>query len=350
MNKEKPENITKDSKQEEAKLETLPAVEVRNEVVWVNDKVAMPFVFEEGKPSKLGVFLTPKPKEGEPTFSLGVMDEHFRSANLGKVIFQDKENPKLQYRDVDLKGVGGTTLDKEGGVEELRVEPLYSDTRKVVPYGKGIWGIMNPYPAEYDRDMSELFIKKGLRTHRALAIIKLKELIDPEGNKISLKTAAERGYIKTSTKPVVEVRAFGVKSRINDVFRSNNKKEKVELLLKDAREMVAGELGKKLEGFSVLDYIDWFATTLGEQVAILHRNGYSHGFLTAHNITLDCRIVDLDSLESMEGKDDKEKRKDISRDLKFVKKTFGYFVSMLGFHKEIYNHIFTVSYNAKLTK
>ncbi len=327
---------------------TLPAVEVRNEVVWVNDKVAMPFVFEEGKPSKLGVFLTPKPKEGEPTFSLGVMDEHFRSGNLGKVIFQDKENPKLQYRDIDLKGVGGTAKDID--TKEQRVEPLYDKTRKKIPYGGGIWGIMNPYPAEYDRDMSEMFIKKGLRTHRVLAIIKLKELVDPEGNKITLKKAAERGYIKTTTRPVIEIRAFGMKNRINDAFIDGDKKINLERTLKDARGMVAKELGTNSEAFSTKDYLDWFVKTLGEQVAILHRNGYRHGFLTAHNITLDCRIVDLDSVEFIEEKSDKEKEEYISRDLKFVKTTLGYFVSMLGFPKKLFQDIFTSSYNAGLRK
>ena len=323
---------------------TLPAVEVKNEVVWVNDKVAMPFVFEEGKPSKLGIFFTPKPKEGEPIFSLGVTDEHFRSGNLGKVIFQDKENPKRVYRDVDLKGVGGFIKENK----ELVVDPLYEDTRKRTPYGKGIWGIMNAFPAEYDRDMSEKLIALGLRTHRVLAIIRLKELVGPDGNKISLKKAAEKGYIKTTTKPVVEVRAFGTKNRINDLFLVNGDGRKVEALLKDSKQIVAKERNLNPESFSTEDYLRWFAETLGQQVATLHKNSYSHGFLTAHNLTLDCSLVDLDSVEPLEGMGDEQRKKEIKRDLEYAKMALGDLVKMLGFTKEVFQGIFSKSYTNNL--
>lgn len=329
-----------------AKVEqkTLPAVEVKNEVVWVNDKVAMPFVFEEGKPSKLGVFMTPKPKEGEPVFNLGVTDEHFRSGDLGKVVFRDKDNPKLLYRDVDLKGPGGFEV-VEGN---FQVAELYAETRKETPYGEGIWGVMNRDFAEYDRDMSEMFVKMGLRTHRVLTIIKLKELIDPEGNKVSIKKAVERGYIKTTTKPVVEVRAFGVKSRISDLFVNNPHKEKLELILKDAREVVAKEFNIGYESFSNKDYLTWLARTLGEQVAVLHNNGYSHGYLTPHNITLDCRIVDLDSVSPLKDLSQKQKSKKIERDLEYVGQTLDYLAPMLGLLPESLKDVFRVSYFANL--
>ena len=344
MNKEKLENITKNPKQEEVKLETLPAVEVKNEVVWVNDKVAMPFVFEKGKPSNLGVFITPKPKEGEPVFNLGVMDEHFRSGDLGKVVFRGKDNPKLVYRDVDLNGAGGFEV-----VEGIfQVAELYSETRKETPYGKSIWGIMNLDFAEYDRDMSEILVEKGLRTHRVLAIIKLKELVNPEGNKISIKKAIEWGYIKTTTKPVVEVRAFGVKSRISDLFVNNPHKEKVEWLLRDAKEVVAREFNIDLERFSTRDYLLWLARTLGEQVAILHNNNYSHGYLTPHNITLDCRIVDLDSVSPLEEMSQEQKLKKINRDLEYVGQTLDFLASRLGLLPEDLKDTFSVSYFANL--
>lgn len=45
--------------------EKLPAIEVKNEVVWVNNDVEAPFNFEENKSSKIGVFLTPEPNKKE---------------------------------------------------------------------------------------------------------------------------------------------------------------------------------------------------------------------------------------------------------------------------------------------
>lgn len=280
--------------------EKLPAIEVKNEVVWVNDDVEMPFKFEEGKPTKIGVFLT-TPNELEPAMYLRVLDNHFRSAILGKVVFRDKEGNL--YRDVDIKGMGPISKSDSGNLE---VEFIERGLAKKHGRGKTPWGFLDWGYAETDRDMSEFFIKKGLRTHRVLAIDRLDEIVVGEREKISVSKARKLGYIKYTTEPVIEVRAFGTKARIADV--------KNQSLLEDAKHMVAQELGKDPKDFSGEKYLKWFAQTLGKQVAIIHNAGFIHGYLTDHNVTLDCRVVDLDSVKEIkidDWFDNKEIRKDL---------------------------------------
>lgn len=281
----KPDLITGLGNIEGAGLEKkLPVIEVKNEVVWVNNDVEMPFRFEEGKQSKIGVFLT-APNELEPDFYVKVMDNHFRSALLGKVIFRDKEGNL--YRDVDIKGMGA--INPESG--NLETEIIEKDAAKKFGRGKTPWGFLDWGYAETDRDMSEFFVNQGLRTHRALAIIRLDEIVVEEGEKISVSKARKLGYIKYTTEPVIEVRAFGTKARIADI---GNK-----VLIEDAKHMVAQELGEDLKNFSDEKYLKWFAQTLGKQVAIIHNAGFIHEYLTEHNIALDCRIVDLDSVKKV---------------------------------------------------
>lgn len=297
--------------------EKLSAVEVKNEVVWVNKEVEMPFDLKEGKPTKLGVFLTYNPGGKGRILNVGIMDEHFRSALLGKVIFQDKEG--RLYRDVDIKGIGPIgvrrweTREGEDATSRMGVEPLEFNTAQNLPRGSMPWGFYDYAYAENDREMSEFFVRKGLRTSRVLAIVDLKEIVGGDGNKISITEAKKRKYINTTTDPVVEIRAFGTKARIAN---RNDKK-----FLEDGKAMVAQELGKDPKMFTNKEYLTWFAKTLGEQVALLHNEGYQHNYLTSHNITLDCRIVDLDSVAPFSEKTS-QRYKAIFKDLDDVLTSF----------------------------
>ncbi len=151
--------------------ETLPAVEVANRVTWVNpDFPELPFNLKEGEPTKLGMFLTPKPKEGEQTFDLKVQELHGRSGLLGRAIFRDKQG--RLYRDVDLKGIGR--------VEFKNSKPQVGH----VETGQhGIEGIFQKNEADRLSSITETFLKLGTRTERYLAIINASEIIDEYGNK-----------------------------------------------------------------------------------------------------------------------------------------------------------------------
>lgn len=122
--------------------------------------------------------------------------------------------------------------------------------------------------------------------------------------KISLKEAKRAGIIDDDFKPVIEVRAFATRARIADILDTDYEPKKV--LVGDARRIVGQELSSK--SLSDMDYLKWFGKVLGRSVGLMHKNGWYHQYLTSHNITLDGRIVDLDSLEQLvdhwEGNED----------------------------------------------
>lgn len=286
------------------------AAEVKNNVVWKNAEVEMPFRLEKGKPANLGVFLIEHPEKGRKGLKVKALDEHFRSALLGRVVFQDKRG--CLYRDVDIKGSGGLdrTLDTE-----IHVEPLRPHSRKEQRY-ETTWGILNWSYAENDRELSEFFTKEGLRTHRVLAIIRLDEVLNEEGRPISIQEARKKGYLKKDEEPVIAVRAFGTKARISEVGNS--------LLLKDAKKMVAQEFGISHEKFSDKEYAEWFAKMLGTQVGRIHRLGYYHRYLTHHNITLDCKIVDLDTVIKLPRREESRANEILNDDIANILNTIGF--------------------------
>lgn len=188
--------------------ETLPAVEVANEVSWVNNKMNLPFDLKVGEATKLGMFLTPNPQEGESTYNLEVSGSHTRSGILGRVIFSDKEG--RLYRDIDLKSIGFNKGQRSG------VKPVGATSEKWSNFSgwPGTSGIADQELIRRDINYSEKFLKAGIRVHRVIALIEPKEIIDQGGVKISIAEAKERGILKEKDEPIIEVRAFGVRSRL----------------------------------------------------------------------------------------------------------------------------------------
>lgn len=256
--------------------ETLPAIEVDNEVEWVNPEFEkMPFNLKEGESTKLGIFLTPEPKEKEKSFDLKVMLKHGRSGLVGRAIFKD--NQGRLYRDIDLKGAGKVEF-KKSKPQVGRVERKGLDR---------VEGMLSAYKGKKSVNMAEKFLELGIRTERYLALIKLKEIIDENGEKVPIEEARKRRIIHPNQELVIGVRAFGTKHRILGMNDTT---------LADAKMLVAQEIGKKEKEFSWHDYLKWFSQTLGKNVGLMHKNDYVHGYLRNHNITLDCRIIDLDSV------------------------------------------------------
>lgn len=280
---------------------TLPAVEVANEVSWVNNKMNLPFGLKVGDQSRLGMFLT-SDEASEKQYPIEITKDQSRSGILGRVIFSDKEG--RLYRDIDLKGLGYTKLgykdytkhDYKGGVGSVG-EEVSPRTRGW--YFIGTAGIANQELIRRDIDFSEKFLKAGIRTHRVIAMIDLKEIIDADGKKISIDEAKERKILKKDDEPVIEVRAFGVRSRLSDISSNWNNPDLVKKLFFDARTMVAQELKRRLEGFTGPEYLVWLVETTAINIARMHHKKWVHGFLSTHNLTLDGRIVDLDSVENI---------------------------------------------------
>ncbi len=324
--------------------------QVKNKVLKVNNDVCFPLKLEEGESSPLGLFaeaaFSEKPTElPKGKQALEVWPEHKRSAILGRVIFGDKEG--RIYRDIDLKGIG-------------HVGNCYIGTRKrkaTVSFPGIKWdntgeryGLLDRDIALFDYQMSELFLQAGIRTHRVLAIIDLAELIIG-GRKLSLREAVKEIIIDKDFHPVIEARAFGVKTRIEDIedieLCDKPSNEQKLLLFKDAKKMVGQELGRK-EPFSDEEYLEWFAKTLGRNVGLMHKNGWVHNFLSRHNITLDCRIVDLDSIESIESPTQGSAINDIS-DAQEAMLSLAESIGLIE-KKDKYKKIFTENYNAVLPK
>lgn len=295
---------------EERNKERLPALEVANTVLWVNPAFSeLPFRLEEGKPTDLGLFFTARPPAPPPEMPrwkkfLGyeqpkqekihspiVMPENeARSGLLGSVFFRDQEG--RIYRDVDVKGLG--RFRKGRKVIQVHPKTEFGEIKQA-------WGLHDYQFASRDRKYSEEFLKAGIRTYRIAAIVDLKEIIDRDGKKISIDKAKKRTMLPSDMEPVVEVRAFGSRERIEYLGTLSDWTEKRSMLsLEDARTMVAQELGIKPDDFSYEDYLLWFAENLGKGVAKIRKLGLYHSYLTEHNVALDCRLVDLDSVATLD--------------------------------------------------
>lgn len=292
--------------------------QVKNRVLRVNSNLNFPFNLAKGKPTQLGLFAQRVLEEPTPQtrkHKLEVLPQHGRSALLGRVVFSD--NKGHIYRDIDLKGIG--LLFKP----DLTSSPvaIVSNPGKTHSLEEGRYGLLEKETAIYDYDKCEDFLEAGIRTVRTIAIIGLEELI-VNRRRTSLADAIKRGVIDQNFHPVIQVRAYGTRARIEDLFDSDlhpfewvgasisdiiKYSKTSDLLLEDAKKLVTIELGK--ETITDDEYLKWFAETLGRNVGLIHKNGWLHGYLISHNITLDCRIADFDSVTDL-NKTTQEKYKE----------------------------------------
>jgi len=281
----------------ESRKETLPAVEVKNRVIDVNENFPkLPMGLREGESTRLGMFLTPQIAEGEASYPLEIEKRHSRSGLWGRMLFKDKDGNL--YRDIDLKGIGATT-ERNGAIVVDDAPEGYRYTE--MPHGTKInLGIIDLFAAARDKEKSEELLKLGVRTHREIAIIELDEIVDPKGRKISIEEAKRVGLIWPDSKPVVEVRAFGTKARLAGAKEDP-------LSVEDARLLVANENNFDPEKFSKKEYAKWLLEATGRNLGLMHKNGLVHGFMTRHNITLDGRLVDFDSVRRGGGEEEFQK-------------------------------------------
>ncbi|MDP2947869.1 MAG: hypothetical protein Q8N88_07170 [Nanoarchaeota archaeon] len=107
--------------------------------------------------------------------------------------------------------------------------------------------------------------------------------------------------------------------------------------------MVAQELGKDPKEFSKQEYLEWLADTVGQQVGRMHKNGWYHSYLLTHNITLDGKITDLDSVGWL--KNDTE-NKYVTLDNVNMRNSLGYFFEKLGLRKDEIERITEIAISA----
>lgn len=150
-------------------------------------------------------------------------------------------------------------------------------------------GLLDYTDAYHDALWAEQLYALGVRTHRTLGIIMLKELVTTEGIE-SVELLQQRQLLPAGFMPVVQVRAFGTELRVSDL---TVKPRFQEATLNDVYQLIGEELGITVSGEN---YLDWFAATLAKNMGRLHQAGLVHGSISAHNITLDCRLVDHDTM------------------------------------------------------
>jgi len=291
LRKETPLNkpSTDTEKQELEERKQVPVAEVLNEVIYVNPAFENPDFFHSsphplrvGQPTTLGIFagqVAPEQTGRKQRTAEGTHGHH-RSLILGHGIFRD-DGGRL-YRDVDAKGIGFLPPTIDGVISASPIE-------RGGPT-QGMLGIFERGMAERDASLAEEFISRGIRTYRVIAITKLDELVD-DGKRYPIDEAKRRGIIPDECEPVISIRAFGTRDRIRDISYHTSSKS-----IDAARLLVAQELGRDPQEFGRKEYFHWFVETLAENVARMHKAHLVHGYLTSHNITLDCRIVDLDSV------------------------------------------------------
>ncbi len=287
----------------EASKETFPAVEVKNHVLYVNPDIDFPFDMKVGQATNLGLFVTDQVQAGQKSRDVEVKIHHGRTALLGRIVFGGRGGgtEKELYRDVDIKGLGYI----ETGLPELNRSPTASvkDVKIQHQNPEKAWGILNSEDAFRDKDCTEMFREYGIRTHGVIAIIALEEIIH-QGKKISITEAKSLGLIPENSDPVLEVRAFGTHARLKDVHFDSftelsldtTSRAKRNLLVEDARLLLAQELGVDPEDFGAKQHYRWLAKTVGKSLGLMHKHGWIHSYLReGHNITLDGRIIDFES-------------------------------------------------------
>ena len=276
----------------EKQKETLPTTEVDNEVIWTNPAFEgqLPFKLEEYKRTNLGLFLSPEGSADSK--QVEIHEFHTRSAILGRVIFRDKDGSL--YRDVDIKGLGSSESRRQ-----------YKGLR----YGgvNAVPGILDEASALKDQYFEEKLFEAGVRTPRTLALVRLREILTERSKPVSIGKAKKRNFFSRKKKalpqeinPVLSIRAFGTRMRVEDIWEPENKNRL--LYIKDAKELVASELKTEAKDFSDIKYLEWFSLTLGQNIGRMHRNNMAHNNLGTHNVTLDCRIVDFDTVSQLNEK------------------------------------------------
>ncbi len=281
------------------------AVGVDNVVVWDNPS----FYYHQkglskGSMSIMGnVLALSLEQKKQSRTKVGIRKGHNRSATW-------LDSPKCQrleaffWRDVNLKGVGRVSGDSAGGffrivsekekteaVTWARVVNKDYDSGQYLDSETEVRGLLDYVDALNDTMWAEQLHVLGVRTHRTLGIILLKQLVTLSEGVCSVESLKQKELLPGGFTPVLQVRALGTEFRISDL--SGVKLPQQQTVMSDVYQLIGEELALP---FSEEDYLEWFASTLGKNIGLLHQAGLFHGSINPHNVTLDCRLVDHDTM------------------------------------------------------
>lgn len=305
-------------------IQPISATHVRNEVVFINPNVDLSGTdLVLGSDSDMGCQISLGDLKKHPDRLVYGMEDHNRSAILTTGVELVWHGQTFTY--LDAKGTGylrHITIeinDKDDPHYLIRLRPEPNRIVANEDLTPTTWGGASLDWIEKDSELSEKFHKLGVRTIPIVASIRLDELVSEDGKTISIEEAKQRKMITENDCPALELRAWVTPFRMKDIIfdpdsgenygieNSNKDLERKKNILLTAIQDIRLDtsLSQELrDSFSNPEnYAKWVAMTLGEQIGILHGNDFTHNYLNSlHNITLDARIMDLDSVLE----DDKE--------------------------------------------
>ena len=306
---------------------------VKNETAWVNKKYQDYFNLLRKKSSDMALFLRPR-----STFSifpgrlnLLLREFHGRSADIPEEIIGHALKQKMfelegeVLRDFDLKGEG--YLNKETG----KIESVGYDKNDP----ERVFGLLDRKYALLDSGLAELFSLNGIRCHKSIAVIDIKEVFVKNflkgWSKISVEKLKQRGIIPKDFRPVIQLRGFGTKTRLDDLINTKNNEEFINNEIEDAISLVEFENKKEFDIPKYTNYMLWLAEINGRNLAKMHKLGYVHGYATTMNFTLDGRITDFDSVQKIWNMTGKESHEKIELDWTMAKESLEFFYRQMNY-------------------
>ncbi|TSC85588.1 MAG: hypothetical protein G01um10148_974 [Parcubacteria group bacterium Gr01-1014_8] len=269
----------------------MQTVQADNECTWEPDpsKMNSPLPVKKGERSPLGIIVKfAETMHGEtlPGLRVGKRERHRRSGDVGEAYITDSTG--RIYRDIDIKGL--VHLSRRTGDILPWEARAGSDVQDVD-------GLLDKKWAEYDANMAEKFAELGIRTHRCLGVLQLKEVgIRQEDGSMKLVPVDEiprgdtqirkHGILPENFEPALEIRAYGIKTRVQDIEGREDIEDAIDFINMENETVT-----------NVREYAQWFAEELGQGVGKMHRAGIAHKTLSTHNVTLDCSIVDHDTAQ-----------------------------------------------------
>ncbi|MBI1957133.1 MAG: hypothetical protein HYS44_01610 [Candidatus Niyogibacteria bacterium] len=275
----------------------LPAIRVKNHVVWKNPNFDPPFILEKGAESPLGLMLALSKEEIEkPDFFLGVRRGHCRTSDIGRITIADRSG--RHYHEIDLKGSGCLTGESHirSNDEFPNAIEWQSKWEKTTMLDhvltKKTLGLLDLSRALHDAEHAERVMCAGIPTDRILAVIALDELTgthDHEISRFSIEQWKKLWRLNPDFYPAIAVRAFTVKARIADVITGRNTEQHRALIIKAKHQTQEGHPG------CMCGYLEWMVRSVGTHLGRLHKSGYSHGWMHPQNIALDASLIDCGS-------------------------------------------------------
>jgi hypothetical protein len=196
------------------------------------------------------------------------------------ILFMDRYGNKYKY--LAFKGVG-MPEKSELGKEHKRPVNLKQSVG-----GDNVLGLDRNINALGDWNYGNYFLRNGIHTTVPVALIRLRSILTKDGETKSIRQAVKDGDLPATREyegrqvkfvPYLSVKGFSEIMRIVDIRDSGY-------------EAVASEFG-----LSVPEYTRLWTVEVARNMALMHNLGLAHGYITNHNITVDGRLVDLDSVD-----------------------------------------------------